>query len=52
MRFEIPPSRQDFFRPDYFDAQKSPSEYRVFCLGESTVQGNPFTIETSLNGQT
>ena len=46
-RYMIPPSRQAFFRPESFPAKKPPGEYRIFCLGGSTVQGNPFTIETS-----
>ncbi|MBW3597494.1 MAG: SGNH/GDSL hydrolase family protein [Planctomycetes bacterium] len=46
-RYEIPPARQDFFRPDSFAAQKTADEFRIFCLGGSTVQGNPYGIETS-----
>ncbi|MEX0676367.1 MAG: hypothetical protein WD063_04790, partial [Pirellulales bacterium] len=46
-RYEIPKARQAYFRPDSFAAKKAPDEFRIFCLGESTVQGNPFTIETS-----
>lgn len=46
-RYEIPESRQLFFRPDGFDAKKSPNEFRIFCLGGSTVQGRPYSIETS-----
>ncbi|MHB8898104.1 MAG: hypothetical protein ACYC6Y_05105, partial [Thermoguttaceae bacterium] len=46
-RYETAPSRLDFFRADSFDARKAPNEYRIFCLGGSTVQGSPFTIETS-----
>jgi len=46
-RYVIPPARQPFFKPDSFAAQKSPREFRVFCLGGSTVQGNPYSIETS-----
>jgi len=46
-RYEIPPSRQMFFRPDSFAAEKGPDEFRIFCLGGSTVQGRPFAIETS-----
>ena len=46
-RCEIPPSRQSFFRPESFDAVKAPGEYRIFCLGGSTVQGRPFAVETS-----
>ena len=46
-RFEIPKSRQVFFQPDSFPAEKSPEDFRVFCLGGSTVQGRPYSIETS-----
>ena len=46
-RREIAPSRQGFFRPDSFLSQKPDDEYRVFCLGGSTVQGRPFGVETS-----
>ncbi len=47
VRYVIPPARQLFFRPESFAARKSPREYRIFCLGGSTVQGRPFAIETS-----
>ncbi|MGD9722891.1 MAG: GDSL-type esterase/lipase family protein [Pirellulales bacterium] len=46
-RYEIPKSRHTYFRPESFAAAKAPREFRIFCLGESTVQGNPWTIETS-----
>lgn len=46
-RWEIPPARQAFFRPESFAAAKGANEYRIFCLGGSTVQGRPFAIETS-----
>lgn len=46
-RYEIAPSRLDYFRPDSFAQEKAPSEFRIFCLGGSTVQGRPFAIETS-----
>ncbi len=46
-RYEIAQGRQLFFRPDSFTAKKDPKEFRVFCLGGSTVQGRPFSIETS-----
>lgn len=45
--YEIPPSRYAFFRPESFAAVKEDDEYRVFCLGGSTVQGRPWAIETS-----
>ncbi len=47
IRYEIPKSRQAFFCPDSFPLEKGPSEFRIFCLGGSTVQGRPFAIQTS-----
>lgn len=46
-RYEIPSSRQAFFCADSFQRDKGPREFRIFCLGGSTVQGRPFAIETS-----
>ena len=46
-RYEISPSRRTFFCPESFAAVKPPEEFRIFCLGGSTVQGRPFTTETS-----
>ena len=46
-RYEIPKSRQAFFRPESFAATKGVNEFRIFCLGGSTVQGRPYAIETS-----
>lgn len=46
-RWEIPLSRQGFFRPESFAANKRADEFRIFCLGGSTVQGRPFAVETS-----
>ena len=48
-RYEIPPSRQVFFYPDSFASKKAANEFRIFCLGGSTVQGRPFAIETSFS---
>src|SRR3954464_5331092 len=45
--YEIPKSRQSHFQPDGFSAEKSPDEFRIFVLGGSTVQGRPWSIETS-----
>jgi lysophospholipase L1-like esterase len=47
-RYEIARSRQSYFRPQSFAAVKRPDEFRVFCLGGSTVQGRPYAVETSL----
>jgi tetratricopeptide (TPR) repeat protein len=46
-RYEIAPARLTHFRPDSFAAVKQPDEVRIFCLGGSTVQGRPYSIETS-----
>ncbi|MBC8351105.1 MAG: tetratricopeptide repeat protein [Planctomycetes bacterium] len=46
-RYEIAKSRQAYFYPDSFAAEKDASEFRIFCLGGSTVQGRPYSIETS-----
>src|SRR5262245_25423840 len=46
-RYEIPKSRQSHFQPDGFSAKKSPDEFRIFVLGGSTVQGRPWSIESS-----
>lgn len=45
---EIAPGRLRFFAPDSFTRPKSDDGvFRIFCLGGSTVQGRPFSIETS-----
>ncbi len=46
-QFQISPERYPLFRPDSFAATKDSAEFRIFCLGGSTVQGRPFAIETS-----
>ncbi len=46
-RYEIAADRLGYFRPDGFAKEKGENEYRIFCLGGSTVQGRPFAIETS-----
>src|SRR5262245_16837384 len=46
-RYEIAPSRQSHFFPDSFAAAKPAGEFRVFCIGDSTVQGNPWSPSTS-----
>lgn len=46
-RYEIPKSRQGYFCPQTFSATKPNDEYRIFCLGGSTVQGRPYAVETS-----
>jgi tetratricopeptide (TPR) repeat protein len=46
-RYEIAKNRRTFFRPDSFASEKPKDEFRIFCLGGSTVQGRPYSIETS-----
>ncbi len=46
-QYEVSPTRYPFFRPERFGATKQDNEFRVFCLGGSTVQGRPYAIETS-----
>jgi len=36
-----------FFQPESFAAEKPSGEFRIVCLGGSTVQGRPYAIETS-----
>lgn len=46
-RFGAAPERLTAFRPQSFAATKSAETFRVFCLGGSTVQGRPYSVETS-----
>lgn len=46
-RFETAEERLVAFRPQSFAATKGPETFRVFCLGGSTVQGRPYSVETS-----
>ncbi len=46
-RFETAENRLTYFCPQSFAAAKSPETFRVFCLGGSTVQGRPYSVETS-----
>jgi hypothetical protein len=43
----ISPARLRYFAPDSFPLKKSPGTTRIFCLGGSTVQGRPFSKQTS-----
>ena len=45
--YKIPHVRENYFARDSFPARKGPEERRVFCLGGSTVQGRPYSIQTS-----
>lgn len=44
---QIAQSRRGFFKPDSFALRKAPDEFRMFVVGGSTVQGSPFSTETS-----
>lgn len=48
-RYAISQARRTYFRPQSFSAQKADDEYRVFCLGGSTVQGRPYAVETAFS---
>lgn len=48
-RFEVPADRLVFFPPESFACHKSPREFRVFCLGGSTVHGHPYAFETAFS---
>jgi tetratricopeptide (TPR) repeat protein len=45
--FVTAPARENYFRPESFSARRPANEFRIFCLGGSTVQGRPYAIETS-----
>ena len=46
-QYAIASSRLPLFRPEQFLIEKPASEFRIFCVGGSTVQGRPYAIETS-----
>lgn len=46
-RFSTAESRLKFFAREQFPATKPSGARRIFCLGGSTVQGRPFSKETS-----
>lgn len=46
-RYEIAQARLKFFARDEFAAEKGDREFRIFCLGGSTVQGRPYSIPTA-----
>lgn len=47
--FKIAEYRKPLFCDDSFLVEKPQDEFRIFCLGGSTVQGRPFAIETSFS---
>ena len=46
---ETAPERLRYFCPQSFSASKSSQTYRIFCLGGSTVQGRPLSVETAFS---
>ena len=46
-RFETAKERLSSFCAQSFAADKGPKIFRIFCLGGSTVQGRPYSVETS-----
>lgn len=47
--FETASERTTYFCPQSFAATKGEDTFRVFCLGGSTVQGRPYSVETSFS---
>ena len=45
--YRIAPSRRKFFAYEAFPIAKPPRTRRIFCLGGSTVKGEPYSIPTS-----
>ncbi|MCA9052627.1 MAG: tetratricopeptide repeat protein [Planctomycetaceae bacterium] len=45
--YRVAPSRRKFFAFEAFPTEKPPRTRRVFCLGGSTVKGEPYSIPTS-----
>jgi len=45
--FHTSPARRGYFKEVSFAVEKPRDEFRIFVFGESTAQGNPFSIETS-----
>ena len=48
-RYQIAESRIPLFQPESFLVEKPDDEFRIFCIGGSTVQGRPWSIETSFS---
>jgi len=46
-QFHTSPARRGYFKEVAFRVEKADSEFRIFVFGGSTVQGNPYSIETS-----
>ncbi len=45
--FCVAKARERFFAPASFSAEKGANTRRIFCLGGSTVQGRPYSIDTA-----
>lgn len=45
--YAIGPERLDLFRPAFFAAKKPANTFRIFALGESTTQGEPYSTPTA-----
>lgn len=46
-QYEVASSRRRCFQAQSFPARKAAGEFRIFCLGGSTVWGRPYADETS-----
>lgn len=46
-QYETADERLTYFRKQSFTAEKGENQFRIFCLGGSTVQGRPYSVETS-----
>ncbi len=47
--FETASERTHYFCPQQFTAVKGADTFRIFCVGGSTVQGRPYSVETSFS---
>jgi len=45
--YRVAPARLKFFAKESFAADKPEDEFRIFILGGSTVQGRPYSVETT-----
>ncbi len=45
--YEVAPARLKFFAAESFPVRKPDDQFRTFVLGGSTVQGRPYSIETT-----
>lgn len=49
LNYEVSKARMPLFCQDSFPVDKPEHEFRIFCVGGSTVQGRPFAIETAFS---